>query len=280
MTSGLPDGSVVVVDTGFIVHNDRPIRSCADSSPNLRWRGVPDRDVDEHQARRDRGGVRRWPRCDRFPGAAPPIGAPGLPRPPGVRRFNRLATKFFGDQRRGRPEDIRRFHYRARLPACIRRTGMPFRSSRVSGRPYRSGANHPARHLHFPAAPRHARDWELSQWLTVEGGSRTYVDALATRLDDVRVATPVRRIMRRGTVWRSWTRPAAGHTTGSSSPPTRTRPSTCSPMPHHWKRTSRSHSVLRQRNSAPPGPHASATHAGVRSSWNYLGRCPRRQRLS
>lgn len=193
-----PDGSVVAVDTGFIVHNDRTYPLLRRLFAELEVAVSPTEM--SMSIRHEETGVE-------YAGGRGAIGFLARPRQLvrrdyrqlllGVRRFHRLATKFLATSAE---DDLRTYGdfitacgfprafielYAVPLVACVWSTGTD------------RALDHPARHL-FTFLQHHGmlEIGNSPQWLTVEGGSRTYVDALATRLDDVRVATPVRRIMR------------------------------------------------------------------------------------
>lgn len=191
-------GAPLAVDTGFIVHNDR-------TYPKLRRLfgelGIATRPTEmsmsisdpvtglEYAGGLGAGGVfaqRRRVADPRFLGVLGQVG-----------RFHRRAAAFltstgdtdltsFGDflDSEAFLPQFRRL-YAVPLVSCVWSTGA------------QSSLRYPARYL-FRFLEQHGmlsfRD--SPQWSTVVGGSRTYVDAIADRLESIRAGRPVRGIVR------------------------------------------------------------------------------------
>lgn len=187
------------VDSGFIVHNDR-------TYPNLRRLFAElGTDVVETEMSmsitdpasglsfaggRGAGGIFAQARRAASPRFLRMLGA--------VRRFHRLAHEHltdtdgdgletFGDflDRHRFGSDFRRW-YAVPLVACVWSSGA------------QTATRYPARYL-FRFLDHHGmlQVTGSPQWYTVRGGSRSYVDALAANLPDVRAGLPVRGIERR-----------------------------------------------------------------------------------
>ena len=188
----------VAVDSGFIVFNDRTYPVLRRLFAEL---GVSGRPTEMSMSvRDDRSGIE-------FAGGR---GLPGFVARPGqlargsywrmlteVRRFHRLARVFlegstdedpttFGDFIRAArfgPDFVRL--YAVPVVACVWSTGGG------------DALDYPARYL-FRFLDHHGMlsIGDSPQWFTVVGGSRTYVDAIAARLPDVRSGRPVRVVQR------------------------------------------------------------------------------------
>ncbi|WP_329475991.1 FAD-dependent oxidoreductase [Kribbella sp. NBC_01484] len=191
-------GAPLAVDTGFIVHNDRTYPKLRKLFGEL---GIATRPTEmsmsisdpatglEYAGGLGAGGVfaqRRRVADPRFLGVLGQVG-----------RFHRRAAAFLastsdvdltslGDflDSEGFSPRFRRL-YAVPLVSCVWSTGA------------QSSLQYPARYL-FRFLERHGmlsfRD--SPQWSTVVGGSRTYVDAIADRLESVRAGRPVRGIVR------------------------------------------------------------------------------------
>ncbi len=189
-----------------------------------------------------------------------------------VRRFHRAARRVLADPKADR----------LTLGTFLREGGysdyfaqhflLPLSGAIWSCSPARMHA-FPARYLfRFFANHGMLSVWGSPSWRTVVGGSRTYVDAIAAGLHDVRLATPgaagraPRR--RRGGARRPAERATS---TASCSPPTPTRPSRCWPTPRREEQRllgafaySRNDTVLHTDGSLLPRARS------ARASWNYL----------
>jgi len=186
------------VDSGFIVHNDRTYPLLRRLFGEL---GVQARDTEMSMSIRDEATGTE------YAGGRGLKGFMARPRQlldrefvgmlRSVRRFHALATSFleqttdddtttYGEFiREGRfPESFTRL-YAVPLVACVWSSG----SGEAMG--------YPARYL-FRFLEHHGMltVGDSPQWMTVVGGSRTYVDALAERLPAVRAGDPVTSVLR------------------------------------------------------------------------------------
>ena len=227
------DGRTFPVDTGFLVFNDRTYpkldRAVRRAGRRAAWRARC-RSRAASTATGWNGPAPTSRRCSRNPANAL---RPSFWRMlADIARFNRERD---GDGRR-RSRCGRFRSANSSTPRTIRRrfaTGICCRWPRRSGRRPRKDI------LEFPLPTfvRFCRNHGLLQitdrprWRTVEGGGRVYVEKIAARLADVRVATPGRRIARtrRGRRDRRRRRPRASVSTTSCSPATATRRWRCSP---------------------------------------------------
>ncbi len=186
------------VDSGFIVHNDRTYPLLRRLFGEL---GVQARDTEMSMSIRDEATGTE------YAGGRGVKGFVARPRQlldrefvgmlRSVRRFHALATAFlaqttdddtttYGEFIRdgGFPESFTRL-YAVPLVACVWSSG--------SG----EAMEYPARYL-FRFLEHHGMltVGDSPQWMTVVGGSRTYVDALAARLSAVRSGDPVTSVLR------------------------------------------------------------------------------------
>jgi uncharacterized protein len=186
------------VDSGFIVHNDRTYPLLRRLFREL---GVRARETEMSMSIRDEAtGIE-------YAGGRGVAGFVARPRQlldrefvgmlRSVKRFHRLASSFlarttdedtttYGDFIRdgGFPESFVRL-YAVPLVACVWSTGGE------------ASLDYPARYL-FRFLEHHGMltVGDSPQWMTVVGGSRTYVDALAARLPAVRSGDPVTSVLR------------------------------------------------------------------------------------
>jgi uncharacterized protein len=193
-----PAGRSLAVDTGFIVHNDRTYPLLRRLFAEL---GVRTRPTEMSMSISDaETGLE-------FAGGRGPAGIFAQRRRLLDRRFLALLA------------EIRRFHARAAAyvdhtgeedlttfgdflrderfsPAFVRLYAVPVVSC-VWSCGGASALSYPARYL-FRFLDHHGMlaVGKSPQWLTVVGGSRWYVDALATRLDVIRRGVPVRAVAR------------------------------------------------------------------------------------
>jgi uncharacterized protein len=186
------------VDSGFIVHNDRTYPLLRRLFAEL---GVRARDTEMSMSIRDESTGTE------YAGGRGLAGFVARPRQlldrefvgmlRSVRRFHRLASTFlaqstdedtttYGELIRdgGFPESFVRL-YAVPLVACVWSTGGE------------AALDYPARYL-FRFLEHHGMlsVGDSPQWMTVVGGSRTYVDALAERLPAVRSGDPVTSVLR------------------------------------------------------------------------------------
>ncbi len=190
------DGSTFPVDTGFLVFNDRTYPRLNALFAEL---GVESVDSEmSFSCRVDRAGI-EWSGTDLRAVFAQPANAL---RPAfwsmlrDIMRFNRVTTAL---------------HAQGAVPALplaqylrAERYGAPFRdwyllpmAAAIWSAPRRDILDFP-----LPTFIRFCHNHGLlqivdrPQWKTVTGGARTYVGMIARQLPDVRLATPVRRIVR------------------------------------------------------------------------------------
>ena len=186
------------VDSGFIVHNDRTYPLLRRLFTEL---GVQTRDTEMSMSIRDDSTGTEYAGGRGLKGF---VARPrrlldrdfvGMLR--AVPRFHRLATAFLGQttdddtttfgefiRDGGFPEAFVRL-YAVPLVACVWSSG------------HEEALDYPARYL-FRFLEHHGMltVGDSPQWMTVVGGSRTYVDALAAGLPDVRSGDPVTSVLR------------------------------------------------------------------------------------
>ncbi|MFD5633524.1 NAD(P)/FAD-dependent oxidoreductase [Streptomyces sp. NPDC127077] len=190
-----PDGAVVSLDTGFLVHNLRNYPQLLRLFAEL---DVPTQDSEMSMSIRCRG-------CGlEYAGGRRGLGL--LPRPGTARRaFLNLLS------------EIPRFHSEARRLLASGESALTLGGFLERHRFTRYFADHFALPLvsavwsasaeistAFPAVPLFAflenhgllSVRAMPRWRTVSGGSRTYVERIAARLPEVRTGTPVRGITR------------------------------------------------------------------------------------
>jgi uncharacterized protein len=194
-----PSGRMLAVDSGFIVHNDR-------TYPHLR------RLFDELRIEVQPTEMSMSISCEgcglEYAGG---LGASGifaqrhriadrrfLSLLTQVKRFHKVAARFLRDSDE---DDLTTYgdllvregfsahflnHYAVPMVSCVWSSG------------HQSALQYPARYL-FTFLDHHGmlRISGSPQWHTVVGGSRTYVQRVAARLDDVRAATPVVDVTRK-----------------------------------------------------------------------------------
>ncbi|WP_354644798.1 NAD(P)/FAD-dependent oxidoreductase [Kitasatospora camelliae] len=192
-----PDGRVLALDTGFLVHNERTYPHLTRLFAEL---GVRTQDSDMSMS----------VRCDgcglEYAGARGPAGL--LARPGGllrgrylrmlaaVPRFHRRARRLLADPAAGDPS-LREF-LAAELfpPYFVSHFMTPVVSAVWSCAPDLAG-DYPARYL-FAFLENHGLLSVTGSptWRTVVGGSRTYVERIAERLPAVHLSAPVRAVHR------------------------------------------------------------------------------------
>lgn len=191
-------GGPVRVDTGFIVHNDRTYPLLRRLFAEL---GVATRDTEMSMSIRDESTGTE------YAGGRGLKGFVARPRQlvdreyvamlRSVRRFHGLARTFLDETTDEDPTTYGEF---------IRDAGLPESFTRLYAVPlvacvWSSGGEealgYPARYL-FRFLEHHGMlsVGDSPQWMTVVGGSRTYVDLLAARLADVRSGDPVTSVLR------------------------------------------------------------------------------------
>ena len=193
------DGRVVAVDSAFLVHNDRTYPTLCRLFAEL---GIATQETDMSMSVRDDGvGVTGL----EYAGAR---GIGGLFPAPGnlvrprylrmlfeVRRFHREATRLIDDA--DSRETLGSFLQRlAFSPYFVEHFMTPLVAAVWSCAPG-DALSYPARYL-FVFLQHHGMlsVFGSPTWRTVAGGSATYVHAIAQRIEEIAVATPVRAVRR------------------------------------------------------------------------------------
>ena len=194
------DGALIRVDSGFIVHNQVTYPSLMRLFRELRVATVPttmsmsvrcDGCGLEYAGARGLAGIFAQPRSLARPSFLRMLAE--------VRRFHRDARRLLdgpesdaeemtlGDfLRRGGYSDYFVNHFTVPVVAAVWSAGP------------QTALRYPARYLfRFLANHGMLSVRGAHQWYTVAGGSRTYVDAVAKQLTEIRTATPVTRVARR-----------------------------------------------------------------------------------
>lgn len=192
------DGVTAPVDTGFLVYNDRTYPKLIALFDELGIASVPSEMT--FSVRDDAAGI-EWSGSDLGALFAQPVNAlrPAFWRMlRDILRFNRETTTLLREER------------------VDARTLAEFLDARGYSAPFRDWYLLPMAEaiwsaprcaiLDFPLpvflrfCHRHGllQITDRPQWRTVRGGGRVYVERIAQRLPDMRVATPVRRVRRRG----------------------------------------------------------------------------------
>jgi uncharacterized protein len=193
------DGELIGVDSAFLVHNDRTYPTLCRLFDEL---GIATRDTDMSMSVRDDAiGLE-------YAGAR---GAGGLFPTPGnavrprylrmlleVKRFHRAATELLATETDGGElEPLGAFVARHRFtPYFVEHFMTPLVAAVWSCAPD-DAMRYPARYL-FVFLEHHGMlsVFGSPTWRTVVGGSATYVDAIAARLHEIHLRTPVRRVQR------------------------------------------------------------------------------------
>ena len=194
----------VAVDTGFIVHNERTYPTLLRLFAEL---GIPTQESDMSMSVRDQETGLEW---------AGALGASGLfPSRANLRnprylrmlteipRFHRMARKLLATPEVSTrsttdlDETLAQFLERGRFTDFFVTYFMTPLVSAVWSTDPDHALDYPARYL-FRFLEHHGMltVGDSPQWMTVVGGSRTYVDALAERLPAVRAGDPVTSVLR------------------------------------------------------------------------------------
>jgi uncharacterized protein len=195
------DGYVVGLDTAFLVHNDRTYPTLCRLFSEL---GIATRDTDMSMSVRDDAIGLEYAGA-RGPGGLFPTAA-NLARPRYLRmlleikRFHHAADQLLDDESDDADADLEP------LGAFVERHGFsdyfiehfmtPLVAAVWSCAPGQA-MRYPARYL-FAFLRHHGMlsVFGSPTWRTVVGGSATYVEAIATRLDEIVAAVPVRAVQR------------------------------------------------------------------------------------
>ncbi len=192
------DGVTAPVDTGFLVYNDRTYPKLIALFDELGVASAPS--AMTFSMRDDAAGI-EWAGTDLGSLFAQPGNAfrPAFWRMlRDILRFNRETTALLREER----------VYATTLSEFldVRGYSAPFRdwyllpmAEAIWSAPRRSILDFPLP-MFLGFCHRHGllQIFDRPQWRTVLGGGRVYVDRIAERLTDVRLATPVRRVRRRG----------------------------------------------------------------------------------
>jgi uncharacterized protein len=267
------DGTIVGVDTAFLVHNDRTYPTLCRLFSDL---GVATRDTDMSMSVRDDASGLEYAGARGIGGLFPSPSSLTRPRYLRmlleVKRFHRAASELLADESAG-DEPLGSFVDRyAFSQYFIDHFMTPLVAAVWSCAPGEA-MNYPARYL-FTFLEHHGMlsVFGSPTWRTVVGGSATYVEAIAERLAEVVAGAPVRSVKR--------VLDGALVTAGSAGPrlfdavviathpgqalsmlaePTSTERAVLGSMPY-----SVNHAQLHTDTSVlPRRPHA-------RASWNYL----------
>ena len=193
------DGSVVGVDSAFLVHNDRTYPTLCRLFAEL---GIETRDTDmsmsvrndslglEYAGARGAGGL--------FPAASNAVRPRYLRMLLEVKRFHRAATELLDTEADGAQlETLGDFLRRHSFSDYFVANFMTPLVAAVWSCAPDDATRYPARYL-FLFLQHHGMlsVFGSPTWRTVVGGSATYVDAIAARVHEVRLGTPVRSVQR------------------------------------------------------------------------------------
>lgn len=265
------DGRTIAVDSAFLVHNDRTYPTLCRLFDEL---GTATRETDMSMSVRcDRTGL-EYAGARGIAGLFPSVRNVAHPRYLAmlaeVKRFHRAATRLLRDETDDQP--LREFLTRQHFSAFFRDYFMTPLVAAVWSCPPDAALDYPARYL-FTFLEHHGMLTVFGSpvWRTVEGGSATYVAAIAARLDDVHLSTRVdalRRVPGGVQVWTGGTaRPFDGAVVAvhpDQALALLTEPSTLERAVLGAIPYSTNHAQLHSDDSLLPRRH------GARASWNYL----------
>lgn len=190
------DGRTIAVDSAFLVHNDRTYPTLCRLFDEL---GTATRETDMSMSVRcDRTGL-EYAGARGIAGLFPSVRNVAHPRYLAmlaeVKRFHRAATRLLRDETDDQP--LREFLTRQHFSAFFRDYFMTPLVAAVWSCPPSAALDYPARYL-FTFLEHHGMLTVFGSpvWRTVEGGSATYVAAIAARLDDVHLSTRVDALRR------------------------------------------------------------------------------------
>jgi len=194
------DGHVVGVDSAFLVHNDRTYPTLCRMFSEL---GIQTRDTDMSMSVRDDGvgatGL-EYAGARGIGGLFPSLSNLGRPRYlrmlAEVKRFHREANRLLDDEP-GDDETLGSFVERQNFSAYFVEHFMTPLVAAVWSCAPGYAMRYPARYL-FVFLQHHGMlsVFGSPTWRTVVGGSATYVNAIAERVNEVCAATPVRSVKR------------------------------------------------------------------------------------
>jgi uncharacterized protein len=192
------DGRVVGVDSAFLVHNDRTYPTLCRLFAEL---GIETRDTDmsmsvrddaiglEYAGARGVGGL--------FPTPSNAVRPKYLRMLLEVKRFHRAATELLDTETDTEHETVGAFVARHRFSAYFVEHFMTPLVAAVWSCAPDDAMRYPARYL-FMFLQHHGMlsVFGSPTWRTVVGGSATYVNAIAERVHEISVGTPVRAVRR------------------------------------------------------------------------------------
>ena len=193
------DGSVVSVDSAFLVHNDRTYPTLCRLFDEL---GVPTRDTDMSMSVRHCGTGLQYAGARGLGGLFPTLQNLARPRYLAmlaeVKRFHRAASRLLAtaDSDPG-PEPLREFVARQRFSPYFVENFLTPLVAAVWSCPPATALDYPARYL-FTFLDHHGMLTVFGSpvWRTVVGGSATYVAAIAAQVHEVRTGSLVHDLRR------------------------------------------------------------------------------------
>ena len=190
------DGLIVAVDSAFLVHNDRTYPTLCRLFDEL---GIPTKETDMSMSVRDDDSGLEYAGARGIGGLFPSLATLARPRYlrmlAEVKRFHTAATRLLGsgsdDETVGAFLDRHGFS-----PYFVDHFMTPLVAA-VWSCPPGDAMRYPARYL-FVFLEHHGMlsVFGSPTWRTVAGGSATYVEAIVTRIAEVRAGTPVRSVRR------------------------------------------------------------------------------------
>ena len=266
------DGTMVSVDSAFLVHNDRTYPTLCRLFDEL---GVATRDTEMSMSVRHCGSGLQYAGARGLGGLFPTLGNLARPRYLAmlaeVKKFHRAATRLLAAAAT-RPEPLREFVARHKFSPYFVENFLTPLVAAVWSCPPAVALDYPARYL-FTFLDHHGMLTVFGSpvWRTVVGGSVTYVDAIAAGLHEVRTGSLVHDLRRvpDGVRFRAGARThrfdAAVVATHSDqalallAEPTARERAALGAIPY-----STNHARLHSDESVLP------THRRARASWNYL----------
>ncbi len=266
------DGTMVSVDSAFLVHNDRTYPTLCRLFDEL---GVATRDTDMSMSVRHCGSGLQYAGARGLGGLFPTLGNLARPRYLAmlaeVKKFHRAATRLLAAADPW-PEPLREFVARHNFSPYFVENFLTPLVAAVWSCPPAAALDYPARYL-FTFLGHHGMLTVFGSpvWRTVVGGSVTYVDAIAAGLHEVRTGSLVHDLRRvpDGVRFRAGARThrfdaavVATHSDqalGLLAEPTARERAALGAIPY-----STNHARLHSDESVLP------THRRARASWNYL----------